>query len=392
MIVDGDIFHPSYSRGDSKKMRKHTFFSHRDIILHQEKYKYGSCPQFEIFRYGDLVSDITFVIDLLDAEDLVDDVELALIKSIELTCGSSKVDKITNDNLYQYHHFNRKIAKRDGNKFIITIPFFMNRIKGNFGHYFPLISCQYHYTGVQLEFESLQNLTKHQKQVSKNKEFNVCVFAKFIYLNNIERKRFAQVNHEYLMTQNYNNNVFEKEICNKYHDDLKKLNKLCSEFSLEIIEKIGKYITGNEVTLNKDNISTIMKINVALHFKHPIKSINIAIRSPSSDVYFNYKQIINRIELNFDGHKYVDEKGLYLSTLAQNRHNSKNNNIYSILFSNNPHIFQPSGCFNLSRIDKQNLFIEIDTKELNKGSILIVTSENYNVLYVESGMAGLRYN
>lgn len=408
-----NIFHPSYSREDSKIMKRHTAslyengarlfiscedlkiikrhtpFSHKDVVLHQESCKYGSHWNLSIPRYSDLVSNITFIIDLLDTKDLVDDIELALIKNIMLMGGGSQLEEITNDSLYKHHHLNNKIAKRDGNKFIITIPFFTNNNKGIFGKCLPMVALQYHDIKLSIEFESLQNLTKHQKLVNENKEFNICVFAKYTYLSDAERKKFTlHSGLEYLITQNF---TYKENICNKHHDDLHKLNNLRSTFDFETIEKIGKYITGNKVTLNEDNISTMMKIRADLGLHHPVKNINISIRFPANDIYFNYKKIIKQLELKLDGTTQTNEKGLYLNTMAQNKYKSKNNNIYSILLENNPNEFQPSGSINFSRVDRSPLSIEIDTKELEKDALLIITSENYNILRVMSGMLGLAY-
>lgn len=375
----------------SNMIKKHTPFSYKDIILHQKSCKYGSRDYFHIQREinGDLVSNVTFIIDLLDTENLVDDIELALIKNIELIGGGSQLEKIKNDSLYQYHHLNNKIAKREGNKFIITIPFFINKTKGYFGNYLPLVALQYHDISLSIVFESLQNLTKHQKETNGNKEFNVCVFARYISLDEKERKTLIHnPRNEYLIMQNFTR---KENIYNIHYDNLKKLNTLRSVFDFETIEKIGKYITGKHVSLNENNISTTIELKIALNFNHPVKSMNISIRSPSNDVYFNYKSVIKHLELKLDRTIHTNEKGLYLSTVAQNKYKSKNNNIYSILFSNNPNEIQPSGSINFSRVDQALLSMEIDTKELDKEEKLIVTCENYNILRVMSGMLGLAY-
>jgi hypothetical protein len=70
--------------------------------------------------------------------------------------------------------------------------------------------------------------------------------------------------------------------------------------------------------------------------------------------------------------------------------NTPNNFIYVYSFSNQPEQYQPSGSCNFSRIDDQEIYMNISDKLIDP--IINVFATNYNILNIAGGMAGIEYS
>jgi hypothetical protein len=62
---------------------------------------------------------------------------------------------------------------------------------------------------------------------------------------------------------------------------------------------------------------------------------------------------------------------------------------YTYSFSLRPEVYYPTGQVNMSRITHKKLTVELE--EEAGGAIVNVYALNYNVLRVESGLAGLKF-
>jgi hypothetical protein len=198
----------------------------------------------------------------------------------------------------------------------------------------PLIALQYHEVKVNLTTSSVYDATGTLK-----------LFADYIYLDTEERRRFAQVSHEYLIEQ-------------VQHQ---------SESA------------GNSFDLN---------------FNHPVKELvwtgayaNGAFASTSLSNGANWKLTLN-------GHDRMNERDYRYFTRAQvyqhhTGYGGVNNRdsiaVYS--FALKPEEHQPSGTCNFSRIDNAQLKSSAATQ-----AALNIYAVNYNVLRVMSGMGGLAYS
>ena len=70
----------------------------------------------------------------------------------------------------------------------------------------PLIALQYHEVELEIKFREMSALINSDFEgsitpASTNSSINVKAFADYIYLDTDERRRFAQVSHEYLIEQ-----------------------------------------------------------------------------------------------------------------------------------------------------------------------------------------------
>ena len=226
----------------------------------------------------------------------------------------------------------------------------------------PLIALQYHEVKVKITFEELGNLVVYDegatfgsgtevKAVAGNvtsKDFNL--WADYIYLDTDERRRFAQVSHEYLIEQ-------------VQHDS-----------------KTG----GGTMELN---------------FNHPVKELvwsgttGTVFQGITADLLYDRNPIgTGTYQLKLNGHDRFKERDYRYFTRVQicQHHNGYGSTevadtiaVYS--FALKPEEHQPSGTCNFSRIDNAQL-VDSTSADINIYAI------NYNVLRIMSGMGGLAYS
>ena len=230
----------------------------------------------------------------------------------------------------------------------------------------PLIALQYHEVKVKINFEDLINLAvigeslyeaTYPAKVEGKTSFKL--YADYIYLDTDERRRFAQVSHEYLIEQ--------------------------VQHSL---------YNGGE--------------SMVLHFNHPVKEL-IWTKSlmPPKDIQHenNIDPIIIEVDkqdkeysrinsnnwtLKLNGHdRFSERKTEYFTRVQLWQHHTgypraaDSIGVYS--FSLNPEEHQPSGTCNFSRIDNAQLVTD-DISDFH------IYSVNYNILRIMSGMGGLAYS
>ena len=231
----------------------------------------------------------------------------------------------------------------------IPLRFWFNK---NIGLALPLIALQYHEVKIHFNFKSIKNSKIKYIEVLKNS-----LMINYIYLDTNERRKFAQINHEYLIEQT-------------------------------------QYIY-------EEQLNTNGYINII--FNHPIKSLFWTT---------NYSNILNNINIQLNGHDRFSKKKTNYFTIVQpyqhklghnkilnkntrewiNINNINANQINSVQmysFCLNPKEHQASGTCNFSRIDNARLYYNC-IFPLNKNIHLFAL--NYNILRIMSGMGGLIYS
>ena len=283
----------------------------------------------------------------------------------------------------------------------------------------PLIALQYHEVKVKMTFESVDKLVR---QSATNRFLDAVpgvaaniitqsftLFADYIYLDTDERRRFAQVSHEYLIEQ---------------------------------------------LQISDNNISTASP-TIDLNFNHPVKELVWCMRNetlgaaqaemgrncvPTTDVGDSSAGPVSldgmggNFQLKLNGHdRFAERDARYFTRVqiwehhsgygsvptvaingAGNAGNDTNNlsvikthggdaiAVYS--FALKPEEHQPSGTCNFSRIDNAQLIgraLTVETTqdgaEVGQAAVadnvkLTIFAVNYNVLRIMSGMGGLAYS
>ncbi len=213
----------------------------------------------------------------------------------------------------------------------------------------PLIALQYHEVKINLQFN---DETTVKALVDDNCSAvsieNCCVFCDYIFLDTDERRRFAQVSHEYLIEQ--------------------------VQYSNALSAGVGT------------------STQAELRFNHPVKELVWEL-----SVGTNGPVVCDNALLQLNGHdRFKRRMGSYFTDVQRYQHHSggdatasPNAHIYS--FALKPEEHQPSGTCNFSRIDNAVLNLEF-TNDAGDASELRVYGVNYNVLRIMSGMGGLAYS
>jgi hypothetical protein len=315
-----------------------------------------------------------------------------IIDYAELLIGGKRIDKQYGDwmniwyelsrNVYQEENYNKMIGdidyltSFDANlkpqyKLYIPLQFWFCRHNGLS---IPLVALRYHDVQINIKFRKLEECAYIESGYSLFDSLhidNASLFVDYIYLDNLERKRFARASHEYLIEQ-IQREQFDDIISNKHTVELNFVHP-CKELIWVLQKK--KYLinpTDDNQLLNRNNYSCNDNgknnpiINSKLEF-------NTYSRIEKIDgTYFNYVQ-------PYQSHTHTPKDGI---------------NVYS--FAIHPELHQPSGTANLSRVDyiiMNMLFDDKIIEELTKeGIILSFYTVNYNVLRIMSGMAGIAFS
>jgi len=206
----------------------------------------------------------------------------------------------------------------------------------------PLIALQYHEVKVMITFSAA--VSTHASATTK-------LYADYIYLDTDERRRFAQVSHEYL------------------------------------IEQVQHFKSAAE-------------LNIEINFNHPVKELiwtgawnNAATSSGGLNVTLNAD---HSYQLKLNGHdRFAKRDRLYFTRAQVWQHHTGfggvtvKDSIAVYSFALKPEEHQPSGTCNFSRIDNAQLVV---TTSSAAAEALEVYAVNYNVLRIMSGMGGLAYS
>ncbi len=262
----------------------------------------------------------------------------------------------------------------------VPLQFFFNR---NVGLALPLIALQYHEVKINIEFRPISQLLNYEDasgvQVSgpSVSMLAASLWVDYIYLDTDERRRFAQVSHEYLIEQ--------------------------------------LQYTGEETLTGATE-------KIRLNFNHPCKELVWAVRLASAEAQNQWSNftlgtvpnatngcgsyvggdplVFAKLQLN--GHdRFYGREARYFNLVQPYQHhtNIPNNGIYVYSFALKPEEHQPSGTCNLSRIDNATFQMSFDPTIFNgqgqqgyTTANLLMYAVNYNVLRIMSGMGGLAYS
>ena len=336
--------------------RRHTNFS-KECIAQQFSGNagFGSSVTCTLARNGDLVQEIylraTMKCTVAEDEDVfrLDDVT-NLIKTVEVEIGGQKIDKhysqwldIYNE-LFETSHDYRNVMSKGGAAdgasatFYIPLRFWFNR---NPGLALPLIALQYHEVKINMTFAAAADIKCTQTLSSA---LSADLLVNYLYLDTDERRRFAQVSHEYLIEQ---------------------------------VQHTGTETAGGAIDMT---------------FNHPVKAL------------FWTGTGWEKTKLQLNGHDRAAEQPKEYYHLVQPYESGLGHSGQSLKASDRswdtvvaggdvgmysfclkPAEHQPSGTCNFSRIDNARL-------NMGGSNSVYLFAMNYNVLRIMSGMGGVAYS
>jgi hypothetical protein len=239
-----------------------------------------------ISRNGDLVSGMTLEATLPAttagaAARWTDDVGHHLIKQVEVEIGGQLIDRHYADWLEIWAQLSVPASKKQGyrqmigqdardqlgqplgpqssvaataqaaRKLYIPLQFWFCR---NIGLALPLIALQYHEVKVNIQFESSANLLV-QGTVATGGELAANLWVDYVYLDTDERRRFAQVSHEYLIEQlqvneeAYSSGITSLPINLNFNHPVKELVWVARSGASTTAEQWSNYTDANPVLL-----------------------------------------------------------------------------------------------------------------------------------------------
>ena len=390
--------------------RRHTNFAVESIEqTFNGSADFGKRVTATISRNGDLIQQMYLEVVLPASADNTSmwtyGVGNALIKQAEIEIGGQLIDRQYGDWMNIWTELTIPEGKRAGydnmvgnkctstqlggvsaaSKVRLYVPFqfWFNR---NPGLALPLIALQYHEVKLNLELRAITDLA-NTAAITTNLSLVSCkLYVDYVYLDTDERRRFAQVSHEYLIEQ--------------------------------------VQFTGAETVA-----ASSTNKNVTLNFNHPVKELvwahthsthTTAGAGPNNSEWFNYSGVTGsaldsfttallqlnghdrfsvrfadyfRKVQNYEHHSRVPRVGSDMNT-SDNRAQF----IYTYSFALSPEEHQPSGTCNFSRIDNAVLQLsygsDSQTGALSVDGLmsLNIYAVNYNVLRIMSGMGGLAYS
>ena len=345
--------------------RRHTNFSMESIRqTFNGATGYDRKVTCTVSRNGDLIHRVYVQAELPVIPDTagtyVDWSGHKLIKSVEVEIGGQRIDKHYGDWLHIWNELSQTEGHWDGYRLMvdgavsgddlslsdasdkkkrtlyIPLQFWFCR---NPGLALPLIALQYHEVKINVEFASGATVIKDVGTSAPT--FDAELYVDYIYLDTDERRRFAQVTHEYLIEQ--------------------------------------LQFTGDESMSSK----------VKLNFNHPVKELIWAEYASGALATSSYSNAF----LQLNGHDRSSTRpASYYQLVQPYQHHErvptdKHISVYS--FALKPEEHQPSGTCNMSRIDNATLVLD---GSLTATNTLKVFAVNYNVLRIMSGMGGLAYS
>lgn len=223
----------------------------------------------------------------------------------------------------------------------------------------PLIALQYNEVLINIKFTDLGD-SVNDNVYNPNVQSQSSLFVNYIFLDNEERRRFAQISHEYLIdvVQSIEQPKNEQLLIDIsfFKNPVKEIIWCGSSEPISSWGKNGSYT-------NVSGSSTEWHIEM-----------NGAARMPNMNVdYYT----------NMQPYSHHNNRGVMLDT-----NGSDTNSIALYSFCLNPTEYQPSGTCNFSAIEKPYL-IRSDTT--NSPDYIYIFAISYNVLRIMSGMAALAY-
>ena len=362
-----------------------------------------------------------------------------LINSVELEVGGQRIDKHYGDWLHVWNELTQEPGKQSGYAEMVgNVPELVNLlVQGgegcdnyctggepgassevrncapeytlyiplqfwfcrNPGLALPLIALQYHEVKINLEMTDVKylcwdNVTGTatngaiKTRVASTGLVSASLYVDYIYLDTDERRRFAQVSHEYLIEQlQYTGAESVTSSNNKI-----KLNFNHPTKELVWVVQRDSFVACDDVT--PAAWKGMQPFNYSDWWDRSVLDSGYSLTRVEG-LAGNNPVVTAKIQLN--GHdRFSEREGKYFNLVQPYQHHTNvpavGINVYSSALKPEDH--QPSGSCNFSRIDNATLLLTLTNNTVSSTNTakVRVYAVNYNVLRIMSGMGGLAYS
>lgn len=370
--------------------RRHTNFAIEPIHqIFNESPNFGKRIVCTIDKKADLLSDIILEVELpaLDFDiSWTNGIGYFMIDYVELQLGGETIDRITGDLMDAWMEVSTQLgiknslytmigkkltfnknSQTNSQKLLIPLPFWFTR---GVERALPLISMQYTDVRVVIQF----------------KDFDKCWYK----LTDTSPTTIPNITRANL-------------ICNYIYLDTFERTKLASQPVIEFL--IEQFQESNNLQITENTIS----FNAQMFFNHPVKELFWMYRTTvatNANDYYNYANILNyntpteiiyapfeNIQLRFNGNDrfdYIPSSYFYLYQPYRHHSCGTNQYIHIYSFAINPEAVQPSGTANFSKLD--SVVLNLNCNSNIQDGTLSIYAINYNILRIQSGMAGLMFS
>ena len=430
--------------------RRHTNFALEAIEqTFNGNANYGSRVTCQIARNGDLIHRIYLQVTLPESDKLnyYNYFGLRLLNYVEIEIGGQKIDKHYAHWLYVWNELSLPRSKQHGYNLMVG-GYGTNKLRNstlyiplefwfcrNIGLALPLIALQYHEVKININFESATKCLYNSDTTVTPSLAKASLWVDYIYLDTDERRRFAQLSHEYLIEQLQFTG--QESITGQQVKVKLNFNHPCKE----LVWFVSNPLTADSDLLNWCNFTT------SRYALGNVKLSDINAVTFSGDTYDKLSSLLNQTDIEYKSYsdhykklstttcnpiqscklvlngndRFYERNGKYFNLIQPFQHhtNVPSNagiNVYS--FAIKPEEHQPSGTLNMSRIDTATLNVNFENKapiggkhynndstaptaytpsttkgyDWSDGYTLYVYAVNYNVLRILSGMGGLAYS
>ena len=359
---------------------------------------FGSRVTCQISRNGDLIHRIYLQVNVPSSNNYCQYFGLRLINYVEVEIGGQRIDRHYSHWMYIWNELTLPVSKRNGyndmvgaygsasmnSTLYIPLEFWFCR---NVGLALPLIALQYHEVKINLQFETAEKCISAASGAA-TAFTSASLWVDYVYLDTDERRRFAQLSHEYLIEQlqftgqEAVNNAAIKPKLNFNHPT----------------KELVWFVSNTSATNNNWMNYTTKALTTPISATTPLATAEL-LRTQLKNTAVDSTNTINSAKLVLNGNdRFAERPGSYFNLIQPYQHHENipynaGINVYS--FALKPEDHQPSGSLNMSRIDTAVLNLTVDSTYYgaNTSSLnLYVYAINYNVLRILSGMGGLAYS
>jgi hypothetical protein len=441
--------------------RRHTNFAMESIEqTFTGAADFGKKMTCTVSRNGDLIHHVYLRVELPEvtikgtgAFRWLNWVGHVLIRSVEIEIGGQRIDKHYGDWMHIWNELTQSAGHMLGYANMLgNIPQLVNPVENtsgsdkvvpgeilyiplefwfcrNPGLALPLIALQYHEVKLNLELSDKRDCYWAARPTGTNGEYeynanavdvpslpSASLFVDYIFLDTEERRRFAQVSHEYLIEQlQFTGDESTSTSSNKV-----KLNFNHPVKELVWIVQPDDHTT-DAAPYGKQwfNYTDAYDVSYSPEFAYNMSSLDLATPNEKSAglpgiaaggangvfVPVSFEGGSNPVKmakLQLNGHdRFSERDGRYFNLVQPYQHHenvpSRGINVYS--FALKPEEHQPSGSANMSRIDNATLnltltraatHVSTGSGTSNRTCKLRVYAVSYNVLRIMSGMGGLK--
>jgi hypothetical protein len=390
--------------------RRHTNFAVESIEqTFNGQADFGKRVTATISRNGDLIQQMYLELVMPDlgssGELWTYGIGNALVKQAEIEIGGQLIDRQYGDWMNIWTELTTPEGKRGGydnmvgnklptganqtgslpatvvQRLYVPLQFWFNR---NPGLALPLIALQYHEVKLNLELRPASELV-NGATTAITSGLSCKLYVDYVYLDTDERRRFAQVSHEYLIEQVQ----FTGTESIAAADTTKNVTL---NFNHPVKELVWAHVPTSNVTVDYESGNRWFNYSGTTGATTDIDSFTSALLQLNGHDRFSvrYADYFRKVQ-NYEHHCRVPRVGKDLDTL-----DARNQYIYTYSFALSPEEHQPSGTCNFSRIDNAVLQLKYgaDTGFTAQSAAmnLNIYAVNYNVLRIMSGMGGLAYS